>query len=319
MLFGTKPYERASDKFHLVEEFIAFYLTGQGGLQDPNKEAANQFMVDIIEVVNLLLKFGFYATYPEVKELTACLADTLDGSNDFSSAEKYAGKGVDDGKKKYADDGIRFKLDTPGNTTVMSSKQAIINCLVQVSLVRDAYRQDVIMAYFKSAERKLGSSHDDSKALYFEDKKKDNELTLTKAFEDKVVDVFESSDDKSGIDGDLLDIDKGLSPVSNLPAICMDLMMYDSPELFESAFTLMWSEFAQREPVIHALERVILLKSPRLYSDEHPLKVRWPAPTDPTSSSSSNSGGGDGAALLRALDTMEQGGSGVGWVIEDDR
>ena len=287
-------------------------------MQDPNKEAANQFMVDIIEVVNLLLKFGFYATYPEVKELTACLADTLDGSNDFSSAEKYAGKGVDDGKKStlmtaFASSSILLAIPRSCPRSRPSSA-ALSKCRWW-----DAYRQDVIMAYFKSAERKLGSSHDDSKALYFEDKKKDNELTLTKAFEDKVVDVFESSDDKSGIDGDLLDIDKGLSPVSNLPAICMDLMMYDSPELFESAFTLMWSEFAQREPVIHALERVILLKSPRLYSDEHPLKVRWPAPTDPTSSSCSNNGGGDGAGLLRALDTMEQGGSGVGWVIEDDR
>ena len=87
------------------------------------------------------------------------------------------------------------------------------------------------MALFKQSPKKLGSSADDKDALYY--KTVDGSLALTTEFEEDVVDIFEKSLDPASIDGDLLDIDKGLSPTSNLPAICMDLMMYDSPELFE--------------------------------------------------------------------------------------
>ena len=89
-----------------------------------------------------------------------------------------------------------------------------------------------------------------------------NELVLSSYAQFRINDVFEEIDGGDGTqDYAKLDIDK-MSPSENLIAICMDLMMYDDPELFECAFSLLWSQFNQRSPVVDALQHVMLLDNP---------------------------------------------------------
>ena len=153
MAFGTNGIERASDKFHLVEEFIYCYLKGKGGRQDPTRPNANQFTYDLLEVVERLLQYGFYATYDEVKEVAICLTDTLDGSKDYDGAKRKVKNDKGEDKDEDIPKSDRYKIDAAGNAIIMSSKQAIITCLGNITHLRDAYRQKCIMAYYKEARK----------------------------------------------------------------------------------------------------------------------------------------------------------------------
>ena len=102
---------------------------------------------------------------------------------------------------------------------------------------------------------------------------KESKYALTQMFQDQINDIFEAS--KGGkIDGDKLDLD-ALAPEVSLTDVCMDLMMYKQPELFEASFSLLLAQFAQRRPVIEALQDVILLKVEDLYKPGVPLSVYW--------------------------------------------
>ena len=64
-------------------------------------------------------------------------------------------------------------------------------------------------------------------------------------------DVFEAGGE---IDGTALDLDA----ISKAPlgTICMDLMMYMQPELFEASMSLLKSCYTQRKSIITAMDRV---------------------------------------------------------------
>ena len=85
--------------------------------------------------------------------------------------------------------------------------------------------------------------------------------TLTADFQVFFDDMFEAG---GAIDGKALDLD-AISE-SPLGTICMDLMMYDSPELFEASFSLLKTMYAQRTTIIHAMKSVQLL-----YNEQLPL------------------------------------------------
>ena len=72
-------------------------------------------------------------------------------------------------------------------------------------------------------------------------------------------DCFETGGE---IDGKALDLD-AISD-SPLGIICMDLMMYDSPALFEASFSLLKSMFEQRLTIIRAMRSVQLLHNEEL-------------------------------------------------------
>ena len=108
--------------------------------------------------------------------------------------------------------------------------------------------------------------------------------TLSSYCQHRINDIFESIVDDHGAsdkDNDLNTHDYGLldldtmSPSENLNAVCMDLMMYEDPALFECAFSLLWSQFAQRQPVVDALQNVMLLNEPEIYHHDCPLIVQW--------------------------------------------
>ena len=337
LMFGISPGEAPGDKFFLVEEFITSYLLQLGGQQNPENTEENRFVLSILELVQALVRFGFYGTYYELMDVTTPLVEILNGSKD-----------MDDKRARYS-------VETPGNKLVMDSKMAIVKSLMDLNRIRDDYRQKIILAYFKQSlgkiendnikdineemllfpsiladkirkeeERKKMHGADD-KALIVslpdlvkreqavakeglsrmeEEFKKENqrimgerkkmtpnedteesgapkaatsasspttrlrthsaqseqapgyasvEWVLSSYCQHRINDIFEEIEDKN-LRGTalkthnygLLDLDT-MSPTENLNAICMDLMMYDSPELFECAFSLLWSQFAQRQ------------------------------------------------------------------------
>ena len=118
---------------------------------------------------------------------------------------------------------------------------------------------------------------------------KDGEKTLTKTFQDNIDDIFEDKRDDKDLDGKKLDLDKmsGRSGDKSLAHVCMDLMLYDSPELFEAAFSLLRSQYYVREPVFSGLQEVMLIESTELFyhsnardkkKESRKLQVCWRDP-----------------------------------------
>ena len=80
---------------------------------------------------------------------------------------------------------------------------------------------------------------------------------LTDAFVERFHAAFDH-DDKTGHNGKALDVDA----MSDAPltTICVDLMMYESPELFDAAMSLLRTNYGQRRAMVRALDRVQLLR-----------------------------------------------------------
>jgi hypothetical protein len=61
-------------------------------------------------------------------------------------------------------------------------------------------------------------------------------------------------------------------------------MLYESPELFEAAFSLLRCQYFCREPVVAALQDVMLLETTDLFEPPHLLTVYWEDDTQPKGS-----------------------------------
>ena len=106
---------------------------------------------------------------------------------------------------------------------------------------------------------------------------------LSERFYARFHDAFE---DGGEVEGQKLDIEamtdsgsiEGVENIS-LVEICSDLMLYEDPELFETAFSLLTERCFMREPCVGALRNVVLLDSPLLFRNfqslgkEVPLRV----------------------------------------------
>ena len=124
-----------------MKEFITSFLFKLGGRQEPANEKRNRFVLSILDMVQSLVKFGFYGTYYELMDVTTPLVELLNGSNDMDSANVEAEAPEEATKKRYS-------METTGNKLVMESKIAIIQSLMNLNRIRDDYRQKIIMAYF---------------------------------------------------------------------------------------------------------------------------------------------------------------------------
>ena len=91
-------------------------------------------------------------------------------------------------------------------------------------------------------------------------------------FEDDPSKDYSKTDGSESIQGELLNLSvlssgekddstSGERGTSDLVDVCLDLMMYKDPKLFEASFMLLLGEFMQRKPLIDALGEVIVFNS----------------------------------------------------------
>ena len=130
LMFGIGKDEEPSDKFYLVEEFVTTFLLRREVSKTNNRER-NAFVLSVLQLVQNIVKFGFFATYYELSDVVTPLAELLNGSKD-------------------ADDSVRYE-STPENQLVFDSKRSIIKSLMDMTSLRDDYRQKVLMSYFKKS------------------------------------------------------------------------------------------------------------------------------------------------------------------------
>ena len=236
--------ERPADKFHLVEMFIEGYLNTMHGCQTVKEREANILTLAMLLLLERLVAFGFYATAREVAHLCDPIVSTLDGRADRMS------KGGDPAGEKDEDDRpMRYWLTEP-SMLVMESKQSMIHSLLDVMRLSQDYRIRLLMHFFKQ------SMAPSAKSFIKPHPQRPGEYLLEPVVQSKFNDLFEKGGE---IDGLALDLDQMSS--EHLPTICMDLMMYDSPELFEAAFHLLYAQFSQRETTVNMLSSVQLLET----------------------------------------------------------
>lgn len=131
LMFGIGNDEEPGDKFYLVEDFVTTFLLQEGGKQDPEDKERNTFVLSVLQLVQSLVKFGFFGSYYELTDVVTPLAELLNGSKD-------------------GDEGDRTEK-TPENQLVFDSKRSIIKSLMDMTSLRDDYRQKVLMSYFKES------------------------------------------------------------------------------------------------------------------------------------------------------------------------
>ena len=242
--FGSGDGEVGSCKFHIVEDFLIGYLTQLDGCQVAAEKEKNVFTVACLKLMERCIEFGFYGSLEEVQGVTNPLISTLDGR-----ADKVRRNDVQPG------DPAR-KEENDGTLLVMECKQRMIDSCTQLAKLRDDYRLTLLLANFKKSVvdgrpllRHNQGEHPEGGELLGWD--------LTEDFHGFFNQLFEPPMGGSKIDGTCLDLDS-LSDAP-LSTILMDLMMYNSPELFEAALSQLHSIFNQRSDTIKAMDGVQLL------------------------------------------------------------
>lgn len=249
----------ASNKFHMVEDFISDYLIQMDGCQVVEDVEKNTFTVNILQALDRLVKFGFYGTTAEIKDLVDPMISTLDGRADLLTLKEFEKNAALSAEAKLRQDLSdwppnldvdRYEL-TEQSQLVMDSKRSMINALVSICNLRDDFRLRMLMTKFKE-------SIDNQKCLCVPDEKMDGSRIwrLQPTFHANFNWVFES---EQGLALDLDDM--SAAPLST---ILMDLMMYEYPELFEAALTLFKANFSQRECLINAMSTVQLMSTDKL-------------------------------------------------------
>ena len=290
--YGLKSAEKPSDKFSLLQDYISRHLGGTQR-QSPADIERNRFTLSIVNVLIKLLDLGFYANYHRLKDVVDKAVGVLNGKKDDpgTTANPDASSLVESSPSNHILP--RHRVVTMGDHMVVQVKQRIITALIRVTKLRDDYRLKLLMAKFvehnggtprKSGVEEAKSSSEpkqQQQQQQQQDQRSEPDLIvsseplmvqaggsesgpkLSRAFYDIFHAIFESGE-RGGLNdklkGHLLDLDK-MSPQSKMVPMCMDLMMYDSPELFEAAFSLLHAQFTQRKPLIEAMKNVELLNT----------------------------------------------------------
>ena len=149
----------ASNKFHMVEDFISDYLILMDGCQVVEDVEKNTFTVNILQALDRLVKFGFYGTTAEIQDLVDPMIATLDGRADLLTLkefEKNAALAPDAKMRQDVSDwplGLdvdRYEL-TEQSQLVFDSKRSMINALVSICNLRDDFRLRMLMVKFKES------------------------------------------------------------------------------------------------------------------------------------------------------------------------
>ena len=140
---GASERARPSDKFALLQDYIAGYLHDLGGVQNASAAAGNSLTVALIDILSKLIEFGFFATRKELQDVVKPLVQTLDGRNDQ----------VTDGDDGEADEGngeqARWQASSAGALLVCDIKRSIIDALTIVNNVRDDWRMKLVLTHFR--------------------------------------------------------------------------------------------------------------------------------------------------------------------------
>ena len=181
--FGVAEAEHASNKFHLIEDFISDYLLALGGCQVAKDKEKNIFTLAILTILQNLVNFGFYGSRAEIVDLCNPMIATLDGRADKITKTSPEG---DEARKQFDD----------YTSLVMDSKRQMINSLYGVCKLRDDFRLSIIMYEFRQSTN--------GKPLLEQDKVKADKWILIDKFQDAFNNVFEAGGD---IDGTALDLE----------------------------------------------------------------------------------------------------------------
>ena len=275
-------------KFYLIRSRLEEFMEEIGGVQVIGNTHQNELVMAFLDVLNDLLSFGFFATTEKIVKVCGHITRLLDGRTDRLS-EKAIVKGRSDfnGSTSNGNEGVQqspssakvvpvIVAEDPTNRNqtnepateliarsmhdleerqsvgasrwplsndkliVMKSKISIFKCLFKVADIRAQYRLSQLLYVLAENGKKGQTVLTASGGL---------SLEFFRALED----LFE------GADGKALDIGEMME--GNIDSVCMDLMMYDSDELFENALTFMRRRFGQRRKLINCLSDVLVLRT----------------------------------------------------------
>jgi hypothetical protein len=311
LLFGVREDQKASDKFALIQEFITNYLKELKGSQNPKNTQQNTLIGALLDTIKSLVDYGFIATYREINEMVNPLVALLNGKGDYPDDTPLAVRTSKDEEgnmllfsSKQRIVGVLLAFNRLRDSYRLGLLMSCFQKSFQETYTRNGDsrvqpRRRWALGYLASKggwadppdadggsdrlspprgvllEHALVEVASETKV---EGDVKEVAYRLKDSFQRTIDDIFEDDhgNAESEFNGGVLDLDN-LSPNDNLSAICLDLMQYDSPELFEAAFSLLVSQYFQREPIQRALSDVRLLASSKLV--DPPIKVFQEDPT----------------------------------------
>lgn len=223
-----------ANKFSVLQAVLHDLLVNisQNG-QDISFKEENKFINSMLEMIEYLVAAGFYPDMPSFQRLCQSLIRALDGRAD--NAKNWARVAGDDNH----DEMRRYSVDDK-SLLVMQSKERMCSVLHSVARIWTDFRLTSILSFYKfsSSDTRLVEADDVQLSIKSRD-------MIESCFVDK----------QSG--APTLD----LTALSEAPlvTICCDLMMYESPELFEAAFSFLVDIHSTREDAIfQALDTCLL-------------------------------------------------------------
>jgi hypothetical protein len=179
-------------------------------------------------------------------------------------------KGGDEEEEGAGKDLRRYKMGLDTNL-VMDSKMNMCKVLNMMADIRCDFRLTRLLYILKQSSKdgtKLwadqkpprprhnsrGGSSRNLDIEEFDDAEENATMQLTDAGQQQFQSLFE------GEEADALDLDK----MSDAPLItvCLDLLMYESADLFEAAFTVIVRHFTQRSEIVETIQKVHMLAKP---------------------------------------------------------
>ncbi|GMH53038.1 hypothetical protein TrLO_g6616 [Triparma laevis f. longispina] len=288
-------------KFFLVRDFIHTFTSLSGGLQEYSKahEEKNKLTCAIVTILADLMSFGFFSTKEKIEIVCLPMNKTLDGRTDHvvlgggPSSSKMV---VAASKKKNSERRISQEVKPSLKTTrKKSNKVQPVNggegggaggehekALVS-DLMRQLQKRKNIDTYRYALEPRSQSAHQSkvyiletlfkiadmrahyrcSQLLYeLKDRAsaKVSVLTQEGVVSTQFIEVFNRLFEDE--DGTALDVNKMMD--APIDSVCIDLMMYESDEVFEHALGFIRRRYGQRRSLLSSLKEVTVLKNDSL-------------------------------------------------------
>ena len=261
-----------------LKPFVARFFSELGGVQKAFETDFNTYIVELLGVVDAMVKLGFYKDEQDLILIVDPLIQLLDGSLDvIDLADPKASRSVGEtgrvdslsasqgasSSKRLAEELAhrqkRYHVNE-SNLLIMSTKTKIINILQRILDIQN----DVRLTEFLTAFHKNSDPVPSEEATFIEQVNQSHNLEELFAKDQALADLKPSVDERvvSWVNKAYGNKKLSLDRISQSDFICvlLDLILYENAALVNNAFKLLVCFFTQKQAILDLASNVQILE-----------------------------------------------------------
>lgn len=256
-----------------LKEFFITFFGDINGIQRATAPEYNTLTLQVLNMLEKMIKLGFYSNEQELIQICNPVISLLDGSSDFSSKdEEDAFNAFQENLKQNTtkqkrlvedtfkrDKKLRYRNDE-NNATIFSIKKKIIDILYYIVDIQNDIRLSKFLLEFYNADSSLMMNPTNSaKEMIFLKNIlagagiDDKDQEIKKEVDSKVIGWMKRAYGNKSVD-------MKVKSEKDIICILLDIILYQDSVLVNSAFTLLAKYFSQIKMIIQCVNDVQLLQ-----------------------------------------------------------